>query len=461
MTYEEFLRRKAQEGARTGFDPLWMPDFLFDFQAFLAEWAIRQGRGAIFAGTGQGKTPMQLVWAENVIRHTNRPVLILAPLAVAPQTVREGQKFGIEAHRSADGVVHSGINITNYERLHYFKPEDFAGVVCDESACLKALDGVRRRAVTEFLRVVPYRLLCSATPAPNDYTELGTSSEALGEMGLMDMLGRFFVNDQRSCDTKGRYRGWGAPRAYEGPGWRFKGHAEGPFWRWVCSWARACRKPSDLGFEDDGFILPPLVEREHVIEARTLAPGTLFPLPARGLREEREERRRTLRERCEKVAELVDHDQPAVVWCHLNPEGDLLEKMIPDARQIKGTTPDDEREEIYEAFATGKQRVLVIKPVLGAWGLNWQHCAHVVTFASHSFEQHFQLVRRCWRFGQKREVIVDIVATEGEAGVRENLRRKSEAAEHMLSELVAHMNDALRVQRGRSFDLPLEVPAWL
>ena len=453
--YAAFLERKAQFGRDSGFDWLWMPDFLFDFQKALVEWALRKGRSALFADCGLGKTPMQLVWAENVVRKTNRSVLILTPLAVAAQTVREATKFGIDARRSA-GELEQGAHIvvTNYEKLHKFDPADFAGAVCDESSAIKAFDGKRRAEVTEFLRTLPYRLLCTATAAPNDYIELGTSSEALGEMGQMDMLGRFFKNDQSNCAVG---RQWGGQAK-----WRFKGHAEEPFWRWVCSWARAMRRPSDFGFADEGFILPALVEREHTVEARSLADGMLFSLPAANMFEEREERRRTLTERCEMVADLVaDTKSPAVVWCHLNPEGDLLEKLIPDARQVSGASTDEEKEEVYEAFGSGQLRVVVIKPKIGAWGLNWQHCAHVVTFASHSYEQYYQAVRRCWRFGQKRPVVVDLVSTEGERGIKENMRRKAEAADRMFTSLVAHMNEAIRLDVGQKFEKKVEVPSWL
>lgn len=458
--YEAFLAEKAQYGAEQGFEPLWLPSFLKDFQGALCDWSIRKGRSLLSADCGLGKTPMLLVWAENVMRHTAKPVLIFTPLAVGPQTVREGIKFGIDVNRSAGGPESSArLVVTNYEKIHLFDPEDFGGVVCDESSAIKSFDGQRRAQVTEFLRRVPYRLLDTATAAPNDYTELGTSSEALGEMGLMDMLARFFKNDKNTSDTGSKFRGQGGGKAQ----WRFKGHAEGPFWRWVCSWARACRRPSDLGFSDEGYLLPPLIEREHIIEARTQAPGFLpgFARPAQNFFEEREERRRTITERCEYAAGLVQHKEPFVVWCHLNDEGDLLEKLIPSARQVSGSTPDEEREEIYEGFAGGQIRGLILKPVLGAWGLNWQHCRHVVTFVSHSYEQYYQAVRRCWRFGQTGEVIVDLVAAEGERGVKDNLRRKSEAADRMFSALVAHMNDAMRVDHRAKYDKEVEIPAWL
>lgn len=462
MSYAEFLERKTQLGTFDGFEPLWLPDFLFPFQRELVTWALRKGKAALFEDCGLGKTPQQLVWAENVVRKTNRPVLILTPLAVSHQTMAEAHKFDIEAHRSHAGEVHPGINITNYERLHYFKSEDFSGCVCDESSILKSFDGARRNEITEFMRKLPYRLLCTATAAPNDYIELGTSSEALGELGHMDMLMRFFKNDQNVVKPMTyRNKGQSFEKIYDSAKWRFKGHAETPFWRWVCSWARAIRRPSDLGFDDDGFILPKLIEQDHLVEAATLAPGMLFSLPAVGLKEQREERRRTIVERCEKVAKLVKHKQPALVWCHLNEEGDLLEKLIPDAEQVSGADSDDSKEEKFRMFIEGEARVLITKPKIGAWGLNLQHCAHVTFFPSHSYEQYYQGVRRCWRFGQKRPVTVDVVTTEGEKSVLKNLQRKAEAADKMFSDLVTHMNDSLAIERGVKYTEREKVPAWL
>src|SRR5438876_5779671 len=343
--YAEFLDAKAHSGSDSGCSPIWMPDFLFDFQAALTEWAIRRGRAAIFGDCGLGKTPMELVWAENVLRHAGR-VLMLAPLAVSLQILREAEKFGIGVSRSLDGTPGCRITVTNYERLEHFNPSDFAGVVCDESSILKSFDGARRGEITAFMRKVPYRLLATATAAPNDYIELGTSSEALGYLGHMDMLNRFFKNDQNNSAT-GRMRG-------EVIKWRFKGHAERPFWRWVCSWARAIRRPSDLGFDDEAFVLPPLDETEHLVEARTLAPGMLFALPAATLPEQREERRRTIAERCERVAGLVNGTgHPALVWCHLNDEGDLLQRLIPDAVQVSGSDTDEAKEDRMLAFVDG------------------------------------------------------------------------------------------------------------
>ncbi len=456
--YAYFLANKAQLDGDHGFDPVWMPDFLFPFQAALVEWSTRKGRAALFADCGLGKTPMQLVWAENVVRKTNGRVLILTPLAVAGQTVHEAEKFGIEAARSHKGELPSArIVVANYERLHLFDSADFTGMVCDESSILKNFDGRRKAEVTEFMRRLPYRLLATATAAPNDYTELGTSSEALGYLGHMDMLTRFFTNDQKTIRAK-RFQNNGG----YGQEWRFKGHAEVPFWRWVASWARAMRSPSDLGFGDDGFDLPPLTQHEHVVTARTPRLGMLFDVGASGFHEERELTRRTINERCEQAAALVNGTgQPAVVWCHLNDEGDLLERLIPDARQVAGKHSDDQKEERFEAFTSGELRVLVVKPKIGALGLNWQHCNHLTFFPSHSYEQFYQAVRRSWRFGQTRPVTVDIVATEGEIGVQANLQRKAEQAERMFAALVTHMRDGMAIERGLTFTTPMEAPAWL
>ena len=464
-SYLEFLAGKAQNADRYGFTPNWMPEFLFDFQRVLVDWAIQKGRGAIFADCGMGKTPMQLVWAQNVVRHTNRSVLIVTPLAVGSQTIREAERFGIEAIRSRDGTLPlwPTIVVTNYEQLHHFQAQDFAGAVCDESSILKNYDGQRRAIVQEFLRTLQYRLLCTATAAPNDYIELGTNSEALGELGHMDMLQRFFRNqNQNSTDTKGHWRGFAAPRAYEQKQWRFKHHAEVPFWRWVSSWARALRRPSDFGFDDGQFILPPLTEREYVVESRTQREGFLFDLPAVGLKEQREERRRTIHERCEKAAALVANTgQPAVLWCHLNDEGDRLAELLPDAVQVSGSDSDEAKEERFLAFSSGQARLMIIKPRIGAWGLNWQHCAHLTIFPSHSYEQYYQGVRRCWRFGQKRPVVVEMISTEGDRDVLKNLQRKAAAADRMFTQLVSHMNEAVQLERDGNYPLAVETPQWL
>jgi hypothetical protein len=406
VSYADFLASKAQLASDGGFKPLWLPDLLFDFQGALTDWSIRKGRSAIFADCGLGKSVCELVWAQNVVQKTNGAVLLLTPLAVTSQM--------------------------NFE-------------------------GATRGAVTEFMRKLPFRLLATATAAPNDYYELGNSSEALGHLGFIDMLSRFFKNNRNNTAMNSMGHLGGAPV------WRFRGHAERPFWRWVCSWARSLRKPSDLGFDDGPFQLPALTRREHVVKARRPRDGMLFSIPAYGLAEEREERRRTLSERCETAAALVaDTGQPAVCWAHLNAEGDLLEQLIPGALQVSGKDTDESKEEKFAAFESGHARVLVIKPKVGAWGLNWQHCAHMVSFAGHSFEQDYQATRRFWRFGQRREVLVDYVLSDGEQRVLANLQRKAEQADRMFNEITRHMREELAVSRVvLDFDKPVEVPSWL
>lgn len=455
--YELFIRSKSQLDGNFGFAPNFVPDFLFDFQTALVQWATKKGRAGIFADCGMGKTLMELTWSQNVYKHTGLPVLILTPLAVGAQFQKEAHDFGFEAARSMRGEISAPIIITNYERLHLFDPSMFGGVVCDESSILKSFDGVRRGEITEFMRMKEYRLLGTATAAPNDYTELGTSSEALGYLGYMDMLGRFFTNRQRTTHQyHGKYR------LKNNDKWRFKGHAETHFWRWVSSWARALRKPSDLGFNDEGFNLPPLKINNHVIKTGKAAPGMLFELPAIGWHEIRAERRRTIPDRCETVADLVnDTGQPAVVWCNLNDEGDLLESLIPDALQVSGRDSDEQKEEKFEAFSNGDLRVLITKPKIGAWGLNWQHCNHVTYFPTDSYEQWYQAIRRVWRFGQKRPVTVDVVSTPGQKRVLDNMQQKEKAAAEMFTSLVTHMNDSKDIERLFTYNKPVEVPSWL
>lgn len=475
--YQQFIETKRQLGQACGFEPHWIPDFLFDFQKSLVEWAIRRGRAAIFADCGLGKTPMQLVWAENVVRETGGRVLVLTPLAVANQTEREAAKFHIEARRSTHGEIESNIVIANYDRLHHFNSTDFVGVVCDESSILKSFNGATRKQITRFMSKMQYRLLCTATAAPNDYVELGTSSEALGELSHSEMLKRFFKylddkgqkSEQKQQDhaetiiaADNNYYQKLAYRVAQTIGqWRLKHHAVIPFWRWVASWARACRMPSDLGFADGKFILPELIQRDHIITPSSPPAGMLFNVPAFGMGAEREERRRTLLERCDFVRSLVNHKQQAVVWCHMNDEGDMLEELIDGAEQIAGKTPDERKIELYEGFAAGSVRVLVIKPKIGAWGLNWQHCSNIVTFASHSYEQYYQAIRRCYRFGQRRPVRLDVVCTEGEIRVLANMRRKAEKADKMFEALVREMNGAIRLDRTDEYTNKAEVPSWL
>jgi hypothetical protein len=454
-TYAEFLERKAQADGMAGFEPTWLPGFLFPFQQALTSWAIRKGRAALFEDCGLGKSPQELVWAQNVHAHTGRPVLILTPLAVTFQMEAEAAKFGVDAAISRDGSIPAPVVITNYERLEKFDRTEFGGVVCDESSAIKAFDGVRRALVTDFARKLPYRLLGTATAAPNDYIELGTSSEALGYLGHQDMITRFFTNKENTIKSMaGKWRDKG--------GFRFKGHAEDPFWRWVASWARACRRPSDLGFDDDGFNLPPLEYRQHVVKVPhdPGETGHLFEVAAVGLHEERAELRRTIRQRCELAAELLDGAKTGIAWCHLNPEGDLLERLIPGAVQVAGSDATDAKEEKLAAFTRGDIRVLVTKPKIGAWGLNWQHCHRMTYFPDYSYEAHYQAVRRCWRFGQDQPVTVDVITTPGGANALAGLQRKAAQADGMFTALVGHMNDALAVARTAVFENDVEVPAW-
>jgi len=462
-TYAEFLDRKRQLANAGGFEPVDLPAHLFDFQTHLVEWAVRQGRGAIFADCGLGKTPMELAWAEQVHKHTGKPVLILTPLAVGPQIALEAQRFGHDAARSRDGSITAGIVVTNYEQLHRFEPADFGGVVCDESSILKSFDGATKAAVTEFMRRIQYRLLATATAAPNDWTELGTSSEALGDLGYMDMLSRFFINKDKKVSSRGgRVMRWemsdrvGLDRPNE---WRLKGHAAEPFWKWVSTWARAMRKPSDYGFDDNGFVLPDLIERTHQVAPVEPHPDHLFETPAIGLQEERAEIRRTLTERCENATEILADADRAVAWCHLNDESAMLTRLIDGAVEVTGSDSDDAKEEKLTAFSRGEIRVLVTKPKIGAWGLNWQHASRMTYFPSHSYEQYYQAVRRMWRFGQTQPVTVDLITTPGGERVMRNLHRKSQHADEMFARLIQHMNDALRIETTRH-EHEMEMPSW-
>lgn len=359
----------------------------------------------------------------------------------------------LEKFRDAEGYVY-------FYDLKAKRHPSFSvnGILVHNSSILKNFDGSRRKIVTEFLKKKRYRLLATATPSPNDYIELGTTSEALGELGYMDMLQRFFKNDQNTIDTKRHWIKTGG----EAPKWRFKKHAQGPFWKWVCSWARAMRKPSDIGFDDGPFILPELIERQTVILNKKPRPGEMWVRPAVGLAEQRVELRETLTERCEKVAEIISGiNGSSVAWCHLNDEGDLLEKIIPGAVQVSGKDSDERKEEILTAFSQGEIDVLVTKPKIASFGMNWQHCSHTTFFPSHSFEQYYQSVRRFWRFGQKNPVTVDIVTTQGGEQVLKNLQRKSKAAEEMFESLVLYMNDSVGIDKRRKFTNELTIPNWL
>ena len=454
---EQLLKAKAHAYGDAGFKLRWMPEESFGFQRALTEWATMKGRAALFADCGMGKSLMSLTWAQNVVEHTARPVLIITPLAVSRQMVAEAEKFGIEAERSINGSHRPGarIVVTNYERLHHFNASNYAGVVCDESSILKNCDGVTRAAVTDFMRKLSFRLLCTATPSPNDLIEMGTSSEALGYMGFNDMLTTFFKKDQdRTTHSR--------KDEFRAGVWRFRGHAEQHFFRWVCSWARAVRRPSDLGFDDAGFALPELRTRETVVACDVPPDGMLFNLPAVGLSEQRSERRRTLDMRCEAAAQAVNNWKgSSVSWVHLNDEGRILTRLIDGAVEVSGSDEMERKEEVFEAFGRGEILKLVTKPEIAGFGLNWQHCAHQTFFPSHSFEQWHQAIRRSWRFGQKRPVMVDIITSEGERGVLANLMRKAAAAERLFENLVRLMGAANSVTIDKSHNQPTQLPSWL
>lgn len=450
MNYQNFIEKKTSISGMFGFDPVFIPDYLFDFQKHLVEWSLKKGRSAIFADTGLGKTIMQLVWAENVVRHTGKKLLILTPLAVSHQTIKEGERFGIEVKRSRDGEPKGMITVTNYQQLDKFNASDYIACIADESSAIKNFSGATKMSVTRFMQKMPYRLLCTATPSPNDYVELGTSSEALGELKYMDMCTQFFRDTSNDKNPQ-----WSTPK------YVLKGHAVSDFWRWVCSWARAVRKPSDLGFDDDRFILPELVEREHILECTIPLPGELFVKKAVTLEDQREERKLTLKERSEKVKELVAGHDISVIWCHYNYEGDYIENILPDCVQISGSDSDESKEAKFIDFSEGRIKNLVIKPKIGAFGLNWQHANHMTFFPSHSYEQYYQGVRRMWRFGQQRKVYVDLITTEGEMGVYENIKRKTRDASKMFDMLVYHMNNELKIKPKNHTNQKINLPTWL
>jgi KaiC/GvpD/RAD55 family RecA-like ATPase len=453
MDYEHFIREKSQYRHEDGFDPCELPEFLFDFQKYLVDWACRKGRSAIFADCGMGKTAMQLAFAQQVIERENKPALIVTPLAVGAQTVTEAAKFGIDAQRTRDGRFDGTkcVWVTNYEQLAKYDPTKFAAVICDESSAIKDFKSQRKDVVVEFMRRVKYRLLCTATAAPNDFWELGTSSEALGLLGFRDMITTFFKQE-----TSKDHHGWGRTK------YRFRGHAQGPFWAWVCSWARSIQTPADIGFDGSRFKLPALNEIEHTVESTVKRDGYLFDMSATDLQEEREERRRTIPDRVAKVASIVNgRGDQSIIWCELNDEATALRSAIEHSVEVHGSMSDDAKEEALIGFANGQIKNLITKPKIGAWGLNFQNCSNVVTFPSHSFEQYYQSIRRCWRFGQTKHVDVHIVTSEGQSGILKNLRRKQDQVNTMFRELVAHMRDAMHLTSSDYFPEEAKVPKWL
>jgi hypothetical protein len=435
MRYEDFIASKKHSLGDFGFDPVWMPESAFDFQQHIISKAVRKGRIGMFADTGLGKTLMQIAIAENIIRKTNKRVLILTPLAVAFQFIDEASRIGVDdIEHSKDGSLSKKITVCNYERLHLLNPDDFACVMLDESSILKNFAGKTRDQIVAFIKRVPYRFLSTATPSPNDFIELGNSSEALGYMGYMDMLTKFFKSNQGSVDSNNRNIG---EKFY------LKPHAERDFFAWVNQWSVMVKKPSDLGFTDKGYELPALHVRKHTVcNSNTWVidgQESLFAMPAKTMTEVREEQKLTVRERCEQAAQLAN-GKTSVYWCNLNEESSLLSELDSEAVEIIGGMSIDKKEEILVAFAQGQIKRLITKAKMTSMGLNWQHCNHTVFFPTWSYEQYYQAIRRFWRFGQKADVTCDMVISEGQERVLEALEQKTQKAIELYGNLVAEAN---------------------
>lgn len=434
--YQAYLDKKRIQVAPSGFEVpegLLHPD-LFLYQNELVRWSLQRGKSAIFADCGLGKTIIQLVWADYVSNYTDKPVLILAPLAVSHQTAREGERFGIPVticRRQED--VREGINIANYEMLSHFDATAFGGLVLDESSILKAFDGITRKELTEFALQIQYRLACTATPAPNDLIELTNHAEFLSIMQGKEIVALFFTQDGNTTHK-----------------WRLKGHAKKAFWEWMGTWSRALRKPSDLGFPDDGFNLPAL--QIHQAEVRIEhSETTLFPMEALTLQERQQARRESIEDRVKACAERVNNSkEPWVIWCNLNAESEALAKAIPDAIEVRGSHSTEYKEKALLGFADGKHRVLISKPSICGFGMNWQHCAKMAFVGlSDSYEQLYQAIRRCWRFGQLRPVDVYIITAETEGAVVKNIQRKERQAAEMMDGIVKHMRKSQSQQAER------------
>jgi len=428
MSYAAFLESKRHNSVMTGFDidESDLNDKLYPFQRHCVQWALKRGRAALFEDCGLGKTPQQLEWAHRVSEYTDKPVLILAPLAVSEQTAREGKKFGIEVNvcRSQDGI-RPGVNVTNYHMLHHFTPEDFGGVVLDESSILKNYDGHYRKMLTSFVSEMQFRLSATATPAPNDLIEIINQSDFLSILSGKEAIALYFIQDGNTTHA-----------------WRLKGHAERPFYQWLSSWSIAMRSPADLGYCDKHFKLPKLNTIQHVVDG-TVTDGFLFAIEAQTLQDRRAARKESIGKRAGLCAELVNQsDRPWIVWCNLNSESEELARLIPDAVEVKGSDDNDHKRDALIGFSEGRYRVMVTKPSIAGHGLNWQHCSDMAFVGlSDSWEQYYQAVRRCWRFGQKREVNAHVVISEKEGAVLANIQRKEAQAEAMMENIVSAMEE--------------------
>jgi len=414
----------------TGHQPGDLNEHLFDFQHAIVSWAVRRGRAAIFADTGLGKTLMQLSWADEVASHTGGIVLVLAPLAVSEQTIEQGSTFGIEVKRVPhSGAIDSpGVWITNYERMDAIDFSELHGLVLDESSILKAHDGKTRQHIITSAQGVPYRLSCTATPSPNDFEELGNQCEFLGVMTRTEMLATYFVNDTGDTGT-----------------WRLKGWGASKFWEWMGSWAVVLRNPSDLGFDGSKYILPEPEYVEHVIQTEAIE-GDLFSRPAMTMTERRKAQRDSIEARCKALADVVNADtsEPWLIWCHLNDEAELLAELIPGAVNVQGSDKAEYKAEQMMKFSSGELRVLISKPKICGFGMNWQHCARMAFVGlDDSFEKFYQAVRRCYRFGQKRNVQVHMFTAENEGQILANLKRKEVQHHEMSANMIEHMKDIM------------------
>ena len=457
INYAQFIESKQLKTEPVGFEPndaLW-PSGMFEHQRATAAWACQKGRAGVFFDTGLGKTITQLAWAEQVQAHTDGYVLILTPLAVAKQTERESVKFGMVAKFVENGqqVTDPGIYITNYEKLHHFDTDIFAGVVLDESSILKGMMGKVRQQITESFGGTPYRLSCTATPSPNDFMELGTQSEFLGIMSQTEMLAMFFIHD-----TGG------------GTGdWRLKHHGKAKFWKWLSTWCVFLRSPADMGFDASGYDLPPIEYHQHTID--TVATNGLFVEPAQSLQERNKARRDTVDARCRKAANIVNAmDAPCVVWCNLNDESALLTKLIDGAIEVKGGDKDQHKSESMLGFADGGIKCLVTKPKIAGFGMNWQ-ATHNCVFVglSDSWESYYQAIRRQWRFGQSQSVQCHIVSADVEGMVVENIRRKDEQHQELSAAMMNYMRDFMQAEvfgsKAEKTDyhanVTMKIPDWL
>lgn len=433
MDYESFVASKRRHEQPTGHQPGELNKNLFDFQRAIVAWAVRRGRAAIFADTGLGKTLMQLSWAHEVYTHTDGIVLILAPLAVSDQTIEQGAIFGIAVHRVPHGGSPDspGVWITNYERMDAVDFNDLTGIVLDESSILKSHDGKTRAKIIDSSQCVPYRLSCTATPSPNDFEELGNQCEFLGVMTRTEMLATYFINDTGDTGT-----------------WRLKGWGQSRFWEWMGSWAVVIRNPSDIGFDGSRYVLPDIVYKEHVVSTKTLD-GELFARPAQTMQERRQAQRQSIDDRCRALVEVVkkEPDEPWLIWCHLNDEAETLRQLIPGSVNVQGSDSPESKSENLLGFAHGTIKVMISKPKIAGFGMNWQHCARMAFVGiDDSFEKFYQAVRRCYRFGQKRNVHVHVFTAENEGQILANIKRKETNHHEMSTNMVEHMRDIMNAE---------------